>query len=71
MSDPQTTSDEQIIRDFLTNKDWGKYPYMEGSEIYADRDKALAALNRMVADINSMENAMMAMSDSLGVMANE
>lgn len=43
-----SANDERIVRDFLTNPDWGKYKYMEGSEIYAERANALKAFNRIM-----------------------
>ena len=52
-----TTAEISLIRDFLATGD-------------KSSDAPLAALRRLEAHIDEMENAMVAMSDSLGVMAN-
>lgn len=43
------SADIKTIREFLSNPSWGTYRYMEGTEIYSDRDKALEALTRISA----------------------
>ena len=44
---------ESVLReaqDFLSDIRWGKWSYMEGSEIYTDRDAVLGAINAVLSD---------------------
>lgn len=40
-------ADWDIIAEFLHADGWGRCRYMEGSDIYAERDKARDALDRL------------------------
>jgi hypothetical protein len=50
---PEVVAALQITRAFLVKPEWGTARYMEGSEIYGDKDAAVYAIDTALASIGS------------------